>query len=117
MTATAPRSLQVDDASASALLDDAADIANVLAGGQLGHHASPLAVNSYLGRDDIGTHGPGPGRIAGFFNDRGRCFVTRGFDAEDTHRSHAGRIHLERTGQRLDERRPENAALGDDARR
>src|SRR5262249_44017984 len=81
----APARLRVSEGA----LDDAADIPDVLARGQLGDHAAPLAMDRHLGGDHIGSNRPGPGPLAGFFDDGGGGFVAGGFDAEDSEMFHA----------------------------
>src|SRR4029450_4674263 len=64
-------------------LNDAADIANVLAGRELGHDTAPFAGNLDLRCDDVGSHRPRPGGIAGLLDHgRGR-FVAGRFNAQD----------------------------------
>src|SRR5205085_12358386 len=66
-------------------LDDAADVADVLARCELGHHASPFAMNLHLRRDDIRANRPRPGQVARFLDDGRRGFVAGGFDPENSH--------------------------------
>ena len=66
-------------------IDDAADVADVLARGELRHDAAPLAVDGHLRGDHVRANRPRLRRVAGLFDDRGRCFVAGGFDAEDLH--------------------------------
>ena len=59
--------------SAERPLDHAADIAHVLARGQLGHDAAPLAVNRHLRGDDVGADRPRRrAGVAGLFDQRPR---------------------------------------------
>ena len=67
-------------------LDDAADVAHVLARGQLGHDAAPLAMDLGLRRHDIGADAPRVRRLAGLLDQRGRGLVAGGLDPEEQHR-------------------------------
>ena len=62
--------------------DDAADVADVLARRELGHHTAPLAMDGDLRGDDVRPDRP---RAAGLGDHGRRGFVTRGLDAEDHH--------------------------------
>ena len=66
-------------------IDDAADIANVLAGRELRHDTAPLAMDRHLRRDDIRPDRPRLRRIAGLFDHGGRRFIAGRFDTEDSH--------------------------------
>src|SRR5690606_18859382 len=63
--------------------DNAADVANVLPGRELGHDPAPLPVDVDLRRDDAGEQPPGTCRVACFFDDGGGRFIAGGLDAED----------------------------------
>jgi hypothetical protein len=65
-------------------LDHAADVPNVLARGQLGDHATPLAVNGHLRRDDAGAYVPRM-QWRRVFHEGGGCFVARRFDTQHQH--------------------------------
>jgi hypothetical protein len=62
---------------------DAADVADMLARRELGHHASPLAMDGRLRGHDIRADGPD---AVLFGDDRRGRFVARGLDAEHQHR-------------------------------
>ena len=64
-------------------LDDAADVAQVLARCEFGHDASPLAVNRDLRRDDAREHPPTA--AFGSRHDGGGGLVAAALDAEDAH--------------------------------
>ena len=68
-------------ASASACLDDAADVADVLARRQLRDDAAPLAMDRGLRRDDVRRDRPRTRGIAGLGDHRGRGLVAGRFDA------------------------------------
>ena len=68
-------------------IDDAADVADVLSRRELGHDTAPLLMDRHLRGDDVGPDRPGPGRIAGFVDDRSGRLVARGFDTQDQHRT------------------------------
>jgi len=70
-------------------LDDAADVADVLSGRELGDDPAPLTVDRHLRRDLVRPNRPGLRGIAGFFDDGRRRFVAGGFYAEDSHTSNA----------------------------
>ena len=82
VTATASTSASEASAEASARLDDAADVADVLARRQLRHDAAPLAVNGGLRGDDAGPDDPGPRRVAGLGEERRRGLVARRLDGQ-----------------------------------
>ena len=63
--------------------NDAANITDVLSGGQLGHDAAPLAMDGGLGCDDVRADRPRTLPIAGLRDDRRRRFVARGFNRQD----------------------------------
>ena len=64
----------------------AADVAHVLPGRELGHHAAPFAVDFRLRGDHVGPHCPGPRRVAGIRHHRGGRLVARCLDGENIHR-------------------------------
>ena len=66
-------------------LDDAADVAHVLAGRQLGNDAPPLTMNVGLRCDDGRPDGPRACGIARFGDERRGGFVARGLDREQIH--------------------------------
>jgi len=68
-------------------LDDAADVADVLARREFGHDAAPLPMDRHLRRDDVGANGPRFRGVAGFFDHSGRGFVAGCLDAKDQHDS------------------------------
>ena len=70
-------------------LDDAADVADVLARRELRHDAAPLAVNLDLRGDDVRADRARPRRVAGLRDDGRRRLVARGLDAEDGHQAAA----------------------------
>jgi hypothetical protein len=75
----------MDSGIAHCAFDYAADVSDVLPRGELRNDATPFAMNRHLRRDHVRPDGPRPGNIAGFLNDSGRCFIARGFDAENAH--------------------------------
>ena len=77
----APCRARVDEGA----IDNAADVSDVLARSELGHHAAPFAMNLDLRRRDIRANRPRLARVAGLFDDGGGGLVARGFDAEDHH--------------------------------
>jgi hypothetical protein len=68
-----------------AALDDATDVANMLARGQLGHDPAPFAMNRHLRGDDVGSRRPRLRRVAGLFDDGGGSLVAGRFDSKDQH--------------------------------
>ena len=85
VTATASTSARSRAGLRERRLDDAADVAHVLARRELGDDASPLAMDGGLRRDDGGPDVPGPRRIARFGDERRGGFVARGLDGEQVH--------------------------------
>ena len=77
-----PRCLAVVEST----LHDAADVADVLAGGELGDDATPFPVNVRLRGDRVRPHAPRPILVAGLRNDRRRGLVARRLDGQ--HRRH-----------------------------
>src|SRR5262249_59114187 len=71
-------------------LNDAADVANVLAGRELGYDAAPLTMDGDLRGNDVRTHRPGLRQVARFFDHGGGRFVAGGFDSQDSHLRLAG---------------------------
>ena len=107
VTAIAPRSRPATRRLVERALDDAADVANVLARGELRHDAAPLAVNRHLRGDDVRADRPRPRAIAGLLDDGGgrsrrRRFRCRGSASASPTRATA---LLERALQRLGVRR------------
>jgi hypothetical protein len=66
-------------------LHDAANVAQVLAGGQLGDDASPLAVDGVLRSDHVRLEQPRLRRIAGLGDNGRRRLVARCFDSQEIH--------------------------------
>ena len=72
--------------------DDAADVANVLARGELGHDTAPLAMDGHLRRDDVRSDRP---RVPSGFRDHcRRRLVARRFNAQHQHRYRRGSTAL-----------------------
>ena len=87
VTASASTSAHADAAVGQRALDDAADVAHVLARRQLRHDAAPLAVNLHLRRDDVRSIAHGCAASAVSSTRRRGGLVAGGFDAEDACRS------------------------------
>ena len=81
-------------------LDDATDVADVLAGGKLGYHAAPLAVNLKLRCDHVRPDRPRPPVVARLLDNGGRRFVTGGLDTEDQHRCYSFSLKVKSPGTR-----------------
>jgi hypothetical protein len=64
-------------------LDHAADVADVLSGGELGHHPSPLPVQIHLRSHDVRQHPPRPVAGARLLDDGRSRLVAGGLDAQD----------------------------------
>ena len=64
------------------LLDNAADIPDVLSRGELGHDAAPLPMDGGLRCHDVRPNRPGPRRVTGLGEHGGRGLVARCFDGE-----------------------------------
>jgi hypothetical protein len=69
--------------SREGFLDDAADIPDVLPGGELRNDAAPFAMDRGLGRDDVRANRPRTLPLSGLGNDGRRRLVARRFDGED----------------------------------
>ena len=81
-------------------IDDAADVAHMLARGKFRDNAAPGAVDLRLGRDDVRTHVPRPGGIAGVGHHRGSRLVARGLDGKQQHRRQPSGIRQPRPPRR-----------------
>jgi hypothetical protein len=66
-------------------LDDAADVAHVLARRELRHHAAPFAMDVDLRRDDVGSDLPAVLSVGAALDQCGRGLVARGFNPQDQH--------------------------------
>ena len=80
-----------DAGIAEGALEHAADVAQVLARGELGDDAAPLTVQRDLRGDDVGADAPRLVGRAGLLDDRRRRLVARALDAEDQHGSRSAR--------------------------
>ena len=76
-----PRCLRVVERA----LDDAGDVADMLAGRQLGNDASPITMDGNLRGNDVRADRPGLEPVPGLLNHSGGSFVAGSLDAEDAH--------------------------------
>jgi hypothetical protein len=67
------------------MLDDAADVADVLTRGELRHDAAPLAVYRYLRGHHVRPNAPRPSGVTRFIDDGGRGLIAGGFDSQNQH--------------------------------